>query len=158
MSWNEVKISLAPTGSRVEVRNHESAVTGIGEPVKIVNIVPPLRRSEAHASAELERWFKTRNFRQIRSDARFEEYIRKEVSGLVEKDPKGVIRVRFNFVLDSTAREKMPGWKSLIEELCCEFSFRIVDPGVGMVEPGKFDSLVTGSFAWQCLLKLERSS
>jgi hypothetical protein len=159
MSWNEIKLHLAPSGSEVYSGRKQSATTADGYPVSVLTVCP-LKTSEAAIVKleNLEKWLVEYGFEAIGTKSRSLRYDLEDVSVLVHSHDGGVMSITLNCKVSASVRARLKVWKHLVIQMCEMYQFKLIDSTAGLVDPKNFQAIVERSFAWECFLKKERSS
>ena len=158
MSWNEVKITLAPVGSTVFESRDRPATGADGYPVTVLTVCPPARTAHASISAkDVHRWLIERGFEAFIKRADSTRFRLNDIEILVGHEADSTGEVLLNFRVELDARERFGIWKQFVREMCERHRLQLVDPKVGLVDPEAFETLETRSFAWKCFLESERS-
>lgn len=158
MSWNQVKIGLAPIGSKIFESRDRTTTTADGYPVTVLTVRPPEgEKGSTVRTSDLERWFADRGFRSVMRKSQSSRYDFQDISALIFSKGDALHQITMSFQIGFDVRSRLGTWGNLVTEVCQTFRLRLIDGEVGLVEPEAFERLVMRSFAWECFLEREKS-
>jgi len=156
MSWNEVKIHLAPVGTRVYLSRDRSTNTADGYPVTVVTTLPPSQPDDEPVNiSQLKSWLAARNFNEFSKKERSSRYDLDDMSLSIFDEQGRLNQVTLNLKVGLDARSRIEIWEKFAAELCEVFHLQLIDAKAGLVKQSTFQDLVKRSFAWECFLKRE---
>src|SRR3954468_1097286 len=157
MSWNEIKVGLAPPSSKVyESRDRRTSALD-GYPVTVLNVSPQTVDPDlAHKSKDVEDWLSTRGFSVVVRKPNTSRFRLHDIEILVGSEKAFLREAILNIKVGLDAETRLPVWTQFVKELCDRHYLRLIDPERGLVPAEEFEILVKQSFAWECFLERQK--
>ncbi len=159
MSWNEIKVGVAPIGSKVYQSRDRSTTGTDGYPVTVLTVCPPNQLGDKFVKArDVEGWLAARGFLTITQKPQSSRFHFEDIEVLVVRNGDLLQENMLNFQVGPDARIRLGIWGRFVTEMCEANHLQLVDPEIGLVDSNAFEELAKRSFAWQCFLEQEKSS
>jgi hypothetical protein len=152
MSWNEARIALVPPGVGVRV-NLSGDVRGVdARPVPIVEFFQAEGQDSGIQAVAFFRRLRGLGFRLEDENQHRIAGIRDDVRFLAELSGSSVTSVTLTFRFGRDVRDRIEEWRQLVETLCAEWQFGLLDNNGDVGSADRFEDVLKSSFAWECFL------
>src|SRR4051812_25104561 len=106
MSWNEIKVGLAPFGSKVYESRDRSTTTADGYPVTVLTVSPLIKTAdESIKITDLEGWLTARGFRIVSKMPQSSRFDLNDISVRNFFEGDSVYQITLNFQVGLDVRD-----------------------------------------------------